>query len=548
METLRNLFISLGLDWEASGFAQAQVAVHGLEKAARLLFEAIKAIPEAMGEAIKHTADYGGKLDDASKKSGIATDTLQELGFVAAQSGVGTDELQSSLGNLAKNMFEASKGSKSAVEAFAAIGTKVTEEDGTLRDVDEVFADLADRFVAIENPAKRTALAMEVFGKSGASLIPTLLEGKEGIQKLRADMVAFGLVMSKEAVAAADKFGDSMDLLHSIWDSLRRDFGSAAIEALQPFVDVTLEWIKANRLLLRSKTQAFVKGLTTGVRALAKAAMWLVDNWKLLAVIATSILIPVLIGMKALLLEQLVAFGLNTIAAIAFGAASMAAGLSAAAAWALANAPLILMGVLIAALLIAAEDVLVFLEGGESLIGRIGPAWTKFLDQWTSFDAGDSFILKGLKQVISWLTDIEGRLLPAIKNGWLSNILQPISATIELIFKLFRGTANFADYLKTIPGLGLAIEAVQKLTPEKEESLLSSRPPQLGLGGGAASPAASVLAQNQAQIRPPLIAPSFSGNFVVNAQPGQSAQEVAGATREVMEDWWDGKMRSSMGF
>jgi hypothetical protein len=60
--------------------------------------------------------------------------------------------------------------------------------------------------------------------------------------------------------------------------------------------------------------------------------------------------------------------------------------------------------------------------------------------------------------------------------------------------------------------------------------------------GGAGS--VETAAQQTAAAAAPIVSPSFSGNFVVQAQPGQSAQEVAGATREVLEEWWDSKLRT----
>lgn len=535
MEALRELFVRLGLDWDSSGFAAAQLAADGLEGALKGIVGVMSDVVTGLRDATLHTAAYADDLADASIRTGASVEALQELGFAASQSGASAETINHALTKLTMTMGSAAQGGGEAAKAFAALGVKVTDGEGKLRRSDEVFTDLATAVAKIKNPSERSAKALDVFGRAGIQLLPMLAEGEEGLEKLRQKARDMGLVMSGEAVAAGAELNDSLGALKDGYESLKRDLAGPIIEALLPVVKGITEWVKANRSLIRSGIQNFVKGLTTVFTGIAKAVGWLISNWKLLAIVATSVLLPVLFSVKAVLLEQLVAFALNTAAAVAYGATQVAAGLAAAAAWTAANAPLLLSIALVAALLIGAEDVLVFLEGGDSLIGRIGPAWSKFLDDWVSVDPNDSGLLAGLKMIVFYLTDLEGRLLPAIKSGWWSSFLQPISASIELLFKLFRGTAEFADFLKTIPGVGSAVETFQQ--SQGQAPLIS---------GGAASIGAGVAAQTSAG--QPIVAPSFQGSFVVNAQPGQSAQEVAGATREVLEDWWDGKMRSAMGF
>lgn len=539
METLRELFVSLGLDWDSSGFAAAQVAADGLEGVLKKLVDVAGDLVGGLRDATMQTAAYADDLNDAAIRTGASVEALQELGYAASQSGASAETINHALTKLSMTMGEAAKGTGEAGKAFAALGVKVTDSDGKLRRTDDVFTALATAVAKIENPTERSAKALDVFGRAGIQLLPLLAEGEDGLAKLRQEARDLGLVMGGEAVEAGANFNDSIDSLKDTWESLKRDLAGPIIEALLPVVEGIKDWVKANRALVRSTITTFVRGLLVAFKAVAGVVGWLVENWKLLAIVATSILLPVLWSIKAAILEQLVAFALNTAAAVAYGATQVAAAAAAAAAWLAANASLLLGIALMATLLLAAEDVYSFLTGADSLIGDIGPKWTAFLDQWTqSKDEGEHPIVTALKTAVFYLTDLEGRLLPALKNGWWSAITQPIAASIELLFKLFRGTAEFADFLKTIPGVGIGLQTIQ--------SSAQQAAPLFGFGGGAASPAAGISAA--AAATPPTVAPSFQGSFVIQAQPGQSAQEVAGATKEVLEEWWDGKMRSVMGF
>lgn len=76
---------------------------------------------------------------------------------------------------------------------------------------------------------------------------------------------------------------------------------------------------------------------------------------------------------------------------------------AAAAAWLAAAWPFILIGTLIAGLLLALDDLRVYLAGGDSLIGR----WKKSLEAWLSIKADDPPWLRSIK---SFLTRIKEAL------------------------------------------------------------------------------------------------------------------------------------------
>jgi hypothetical protein len=70
-------------------------------------------------------------------------------------------------------MADAAQNTKgTAASAFAALGISVTDASGHLRDADDVFTDIADRFARIHDGATKTAIAMTLFGKSGRATHP----------------------------------------------------------------------------------------------------------------------------------------------------------------------------------------------------------------------------------------------------------------------------------------------------------------------------------------------------------------------------------------
>lgn len=127
-------------------------------------------------------------------------------------------------------MLEAATGSEEAARSFAAIGVAVRNQDGTLRATDQVLLDLADRFKAMPDGAEKTALAVELFGKSGADLIPFLNQGREGVGALTAELAALGVQIGGDTAAQAEVFNDSLAKVRLAISSI----GNRILEAFLP--------------------------------------------------------------------------------------------------------------------------------------------------------------------------------------------------------------------------------------------------------------------------------------------------------------------------
>jgi len=115
--------------------------------------------------------------------------------------------------------------SKSASNALAELGISATDSAGKLRPVDQVMLDIADKFSKMEDPAKKAALAQELFGKAGVNLIPMLDQGRAGLEKYQS-------TISTEMAAAADQFNDT---LAGIGRTIAGPFNQALTAAL-PYI------------------------------------------------------------------------------------------------------------------------------------------------------------------------------------------------------------------------------------------------------------------------------------------------------------------------
>lgn len=151
------------------------------------------------------------KINDLSKRYGVAVEALSEFDHIARLSGTSIDQVAIGIQFLQRNMSEANRGVGAAVKVFDSLGFSVEGVSGRTKEASSAMYEIADRIAAIQDPAKQTELAIQIFGRSGAQLLPILREGSEGMRAMAADAEFLGVKLSSQAAANAAEFKDQMD-------------------------------------------------------------------------------------------------------------------------------------------------------------------------------------------------------------------------------------------------------------------------------------------------------------------------------------------------
>tara|TARA_R110001583_G_scaffold31978_4_gene109144 strand:- start:137769 stop:140474 length:2706 start_codon:yes stop_codon:yes gene_type:complete len=216
---------------------------------------------------VKSAIDTGDALDEMSQRVGVSVETLSVWKPAAEQSGVSGESFEKGLRKLSTTMLEAATGSEDAARNFAAVGVEFKNQDGTLRATDQVLLDLAERFKAMPDGAEKTALAVQLFGKSGAELIPFLNQGRDGINELAAEMRALGVQMSSETAAQAGNFNDALDKLKLATTSIGNQIIASLLPALNDMAGGMVESAKQGGTL-----RAILDGVVLVLKTLALGA------------------------------------------------------------------------------------------------------------------------------------------------------------------------------------------------------------------------------------------------------------------------------------
>jgi hypothetical protein len=221
-----------------------------------------------IGASVQGFVQRAGELADASARLGVSVEALQEFRYAAGLVGVEAGEMDKALERLNKGLAEVADGKNAELGSlFKTLGISVRDSNGQIRSAADLMPQLAQAFEKNENPAVRTRIAMELFGKAGAALIPLLSQGADAMQASREEARKLGVVMGKDAVDAGDDLGDSLDKLKAAVTGLANTVGSQLAPILTPMVQKLTEWIAANREIVATSVAKVIDQIGTALAA-----------------------------------------------------------------------------------------------------------------------------------------------------------------------------------------------------------------------------------------------------------------------------------------
>lgn len=273
----------------------------GIAKVGGALFGAATAAGAPLLAAVTKFVAKGDEIDKMSKRTGIAAETLSRMGFALEQSGGELADFQRGLKGMANFLQGAERGLSTSVDTMNDLGLSM----GDLEDItpEDRFLLFADRIAGVEDPTRRAALAMDVFGRAGQSMLPLLADGPGAIAALTKEADGLGRTITAEQAASAAKLGDAWNRVKSVFLGVALQVGGALAPSLTRLADLTAE---------------------NG----ARVVQWVKDNQSLVVTVAKGIAIVGAAGAALLALSATIYAGAAAFGAAATGAAALSAGLS----------------------------------------------------------------------------------------------------------------------------------------------------------------------------------------------------------------------------
>lgn len=216
---------------------------------------------DAVADATKRALDYADAISDLSDRTGASTKTIQEFRYAAQLSGSSIEQADTALEKFSRTQGLAQAGSDAQVKLFRQLGVTSTDFDTALRQT-------MDGLTKLPTVQQQNAAALQLFGKSAASLVPLLAQGSDGFNELARRANDLGIVLRDDVVRNAGSVNDQLDTMRMILNAQFANLiaqNATSLTALaQSITDVAGSIIKF--LATNPRTALAIMGAIAGAR------------------------------------------------------------------------------------------------------------------------------------------------------------------------------------------------------------------------------------------------------------------------------------------
>ncbi len=246
------------------------------------------AIVGGTAEMVKKSMEAIVSLEHMSQAAGTTIDRLSELNYAAQRVGVPTELLVKGMERLANSAFKAQNGNVALAAIFERLGIHTRDSSGHLKDTGLLIDEIAPKFSNMADGAGKTALAIQLFGRGGAIMIPFLNEWGAHMDELKEKARQFGMVIGPEVAERTVKFHEVLNGLKMAWQGFGLQLTAAALPALTAFA-TQLEKLalKAN---IPQLAESFGKNLATALTLAGTALQFVVEHAKALEVVFAGLI------------------------------------------------------------------------------------------------------------------------------------------------------------------------------------------------------------------------------------------------------------------
>jgi len=181
--------------------------------AGAVLFKGFTLSLGEIGNQINEQFDAIDKAAKAAARTGTDIDRLLGLEHAAELSGANAEMVEGALDRLNK---AAATGNK----AFEELG--ISQEQLAATDAVGKFELVADGLAGIDDAAMRTSLAMQLFGRSGAMLLPTLTQGGQALRDQAADYERIAGRIGTFGAVSVEAANDAATRAQTAWTGIIR--------------------------------------------------------------------------------------------------------------------------------------------------------------------------------------------------------------------------------------------------------------------------------------------------------------------------------------
>lgn len=211
---------------------------------------------------------------EAAKRVGISAGSLQALSFAGKMSGVEAGTIERSLIKMQRGISEVAKGSGSAKDALRELHLSAIEMKSW--GADRQLLAVAAAMQGVTDQADKLRLAVDLFGKSGADMLPMLSGGASELRGFLEEAKQLGIVFDAKEVEKVEKMNDALDKLRAVFGS----FGQGLVIEAAPSLLQAAKDLKDAAIGFRlQREKGSSSALTKAAERAAAPGTTLVQRW-----------------------------------------------------------------------------------------------------------------------------------------------------------------------------------------------------------------------------------------------------------------------------
>lgn len=245
------------------------------------------------------------QLQNLTDRTGLSVEMLQTLAEAGGDAGATLEDVGGAARSMANFLQQVERGGDGAEKTLADLG--VSADDLKNATQDQRLAMFSDALAGIADPARRAALAQDVFGRGAMNLLPVLGQGSGALDAYRKRLDETGGLKTAEQIAAADDLGDAFGRLSRRIKGAGFSALSAMSPVLQKIADAAVGLVEAfNQFIVANPMLAQAIGVVV-ISAIG-------------ATVALAVLTSGVLAASAVASAATVAWGVLTAAVGAFSA------------------------------------------------------------------------------------------------------------------------------------------------------------------------------------------------------------------------------------
>lgn len=144
-------------------------------------------------------------------------------------SGVDTSQASTSLTIFSKKLSATNGDAKATASMQQLLGTSIRDSSGHMKDMSVLLPQVADKLKSMADGPQKTALAIQLFGRSGTAMLPFLNKGSAGISELEAKAKSLGLTLDDTSMSKWGAYKAAVRGTQVAFDGLKIQVGQALI-------------------------------------------------------------------------------------------------------------------------------------------------------------------------------------------------------------------------------------------------------------------------------------------------------------------------------